>query len=46
LAETLQKEKPVDELPLMKEGEGITLFYPYSVSLAIKKILTNPENLS
>ncbi len=34
----MRKEKPVNELPVMKEGEGITLFYPHVPSSAIAAV--------
>jgi perosamine synthetase len=34
----VQKEKPMNELPVMQEGEGITLFYPYVPKKAIEAV--------
>ncbi len=31
-----QKEKPMNELPVMQEGEGITLFYPHVPKKALR----------
>jgi perosamine synthetase len=34
----LQKEKPMNELPVMQEGEGIMLFYPHVPKAAIAAV--------
>jgi perosamine synthetase len=34
----VRKEKPMNELPVMQEGEGITLFYPYVPKAAIAAV--------
>jgi perosamine synthetase len=34
----LQKEKPMNELPVMQEGEGIMLFYPHVPKTAIAAV--------
>jgi perosamine synthetase len=34
----VQKEKPMNELPVMQEGEGIMLFYPYVPKKAIEAV--------
>lgn len=38
MAKVLHKELPQNELPLMKEGEGIMLFYPYVPPGAIQAV--------
>src|SRR6185436_4509851 len=35
---TVQKEKPMNELPVMQEGEGIMLFYPHVPKAAIEGV--------
>ena len=34
----MSKEKPMNELPVMQEGEGIVLFYPHVPPSAIEAV--------
>ena len=34
----IQKERPMNELPVMQEGEGIMLFYPHVPKKAIEAV--------
>ena len=33
-----QKEKPMAEMPVMKEDEGVFLFYPYVPETAVEEV--------
>ena len=35
----LHKERPMNELPVMQEGEGIMLFYPHVPQKAIEAVI-------